>query len=233
LFEQAFGGETANLANIGMAIASYERILISGNSDFDQWRFGGNESAVDDAVRRGFDIFTGKGQCSTCHLIAEKDALFTDHQVHNTGIGYQRSMQQSPVEPQRVLLAPGVFIDVDPDAVAESAERPPGDLGYYEITQDPDDRWKYRTPSLRNIALTEPYMHDGSLTTLEAVVEFYDRGGIQNESLDPLLHPLGLNELEQSDLVAFLRSLTGDNIDRILSDAFAAPVGNVERASGE
>ena len=233
LFEQAFAGDPATLTNIGMAIASYERTLVSANSDFDRWHFGGDETAVDDNTRRGFDIFTGKGNCSACHSISQTSALFTDHQVHNTGIGYQRSMRPAPSTPQRVLLAPGVFIDVDPNAVAESSERPPGDLGYYEITQNPDDRWKYRTPSLRNVDLTAPYMHDGSLATLEAVVEFYDRGGIQNERLDPLLRPLGLNQSEQSDLVAFLKSLTGDNIDRILSDAFAAPVGNFERPSDE
>jgi cytochrome c peroxidase len=137
-------------------------------------------------------------------------------------------MKPPSTKPRRVLLAPGVFIEVDAGAVVESSEPPPADLGYYEITQDPDDRWKYRTPTLRNVALTAPYMHDGSLTTLAAVVEFYDGGGIDNERLDPLVRPLGLNELEKSDLVAFLQALTGDNIDRILSDAFNAPVGNIE-----
>ncbi len=231
LFEQAFAGESASLSNIGMALASYERTLVSGNSPFDQWHFGANESAVGDEVRKGFKVFTGKGRCSSCHLIDRSHALFTDHQVHNTGIGYQRSMHKTPTEAQRVLLAPGIFIDVDPNAVAESSERPPGDLGYYEITQDPNDRWKYRTPSLRNVDLTAPYMHDGSLGTLATVVEFYNHGGVENEGLDPLIRPLGLTEIEKSNLVAFLKSLTGDSVDRILSDAFAAPVGNSSELS--
>lgn len=229
LFEAAFAGERATIANIGMAIASYERTLVSAASAFDRWRFGGDAQALDASARRGFAIFSGKGRCSSCHLIDEDFALFTDHELHNTGIGFERSMKAPATEPRRVLLAPGVFIDVDPNAVAESSEPPPADLGYYEITQNPDDRWKYRTPSLRNIDLTAPYMHDGSLTTLAAVVAFYDRGGIENERLDPLIKPLGLSQQEQSDLVAFLRSLTGDNIDRILSDSFAAPVGNAEQ----
>ncbi len=71
-------------------------------------------------------------------------------------------------------------------------------------------------------------MHDGSLTSLEAVVDFYDRGGIENERLDSSIRPLGLTESERADLVAFLNSLTGDNVDQILSDAFDAPVGNFE-----
>ncbi len=228
LFEQAFAGEAATIANLGKAIASYERTLVSGNSAFDRMHFGGDVAAIDDSSRRGFAIFIGKGRCSACHLIEQDHALFTDHQMHNTGIGYQRSMRKTPVDPQRVLLAPGIFIDVEPNAVTYSSERPPSDLGYYEITQNPDHRWMYRTPSLRNIELTAPYMHDGSLATLDAVVDFYARGGIENQLLDPLLHPLSLSKGERADLVAFLKSLTGDNIDQILSDAFSAPESTTE-----
>ena len=75
-------------------------------------------------------------------------------------------------------------------------------------------------------------MHDGSLTSLEAVIEFYARGGIENELLDPLIKPLELNTQERADLAAFLRSLTGDSVDALISDAFAAPVGNVTHATG-
>lgn len=228
LFEQAFG-EPVGIATIGKALASYERTIVSANSPFDRWRFGGDDTAVAEDVKRGFAIFTGKGGCSSCHLVGEDFALFTDHHVHNTGIGYERSMRPPATTPQPVLLAPGVFIDVDPTAVTESSEAPPADLGYYEITQDPADRWKYRTPSLRNIALTAPYMHDGSLTSLEAVIGFYARGGIANELLDPLLKPVSLNPQERADLIAFLHSLTGDNVDTLISDAFAAPVGNTRR----
>ncbi len=231
LFEQAFDGEAAGIMTIGKALASYERTIVSANSPFDRWHFGGETAAVGEDVKRGFAIFTGKGNCSSCHLVGDDHALFTDHGVHNTGIGYERSMRPAPSEPQRVLLAPGVFIDVDPTAVADSAETPPADLGFYEITQDPADRWKYRTPSLRNVALTAPYMHDGSLTSLEAVIEFYAGGGIDNELLDPLIKPLTLSSQERADLAAFLRSLTGDSVDALISDAFAAPVGNATRGT--
>ena len=226
LFEKAFDGAAANLANVGMAIASYERTLVSANSAFDRWHFGGNETAVDESVKRGFDLFTGKGRCSTCHLVNTDHALFTDHQLHNTGIGYARSMASPATTPQPVLLAPGIVIDVDPEAVRDSSERPPADLGYYEITQDPKDRWKYRTPSLRNIDLTAPYMHDGSLRSLESVVDFYNHGGVANELLDPAIDALDLTAQEAADLVSLLKSFTGDNIDQIIGDAFNAPVGN-------
>ena len=103
---------------------------------------------------------------------------------------------------------------------------PPADLGLYEITQDPADRWKFRTPTLRNVALTAPYMHDGSIATLAEVIAFYNAGGIANEVLDPAIRPLGLSDQEQADLVAFLNSLTSPEVEVLVSDAFAAPIGD-------
>ncbi|MEI6544253.1 MAG: photosynthetic protein synthase I, partial [Methylococcales bacterium] len=102
----------------------------------------------------------------------------------------------------------------------------PNDLGYYEISQNPKDRWSYKTPTLRNIALTAPYMHNGSLATLEAVVRFYNQGGIANENRSPLLKPLNLSDSELADLVSFLKALTGNNVKDLVSDGFAAPVGD-------
>ena len=110
--------------------------------------------------------------------------------------------------------------------MAQVSERPPSDLGLYEITQDPADRWKYRTPSLRNVGLTAPYMHDGSLASLGDVVSFYDAGGTPNETLDPLIRPLGLSANQRDDLVSFLEALTGSDVNTLVSDAFAAPIGD-------
>jgi cytochrome c peroxidase len=104
--------------------------------------------------------------------------------------------------------------------------KPVSDLGYYEVTQDPADRWRYRTPSLRNIALTAPYMHDGSLNSLEQVVEFYNQGGFANETPSPLIKPLNLSQTEMSELVDFLKTLTGSNVTELIADAFTAPVGD-------
>ena len=101
-------------------------------------------------------------------------------------------------------------------------------MGQYEITGEPVDRWKFKTPTLRNVALTAPYMHDGSISSLQDVIRFYNQGGIDNELLDPLIKPLNLTEQQINDLVSFLNSLTGDNIDEIIADAFAAPVGNIK-----
>lgn len=86
---------------------------------------------------------------------------------------------------------------------------PRSDLGRFEITRDPRERWAYKTPMLRNVAATAPYMHDGSLPTLEAVVEYYDRGGTGAPGQSPLIAPLRLSVTERAALVAFLKALSG------------------------
>ena len=224
-FEAAFNGRPVSMETVSMALASYERVLVSANSDFDRWYYGDEKEAMSTEQQAGFRLFTGKANCVSCHLITEQHALFTDNQMHNTGIGYLSSMSKTPEE-TRVQIAPGQHITVSRNAVADASEPKPGDLGLYEITENPDDRWKYRTATLRNTALTAPYMHDGSISSLEEVVAFYNRGGIQNPLLDPLLHPLNLTVEETTRLVAFLKALTGDNVDRLVADAFAVPVGN-------
>lgn len=225
-FEAAFDGRGVSMETLGMAIASYQRTLVSANSAFDRWRYGGDKQALSATARRGFDLFVGKAGCASCHRISDDHALFTDNDLHNTGIGYRESMGIVP-EKQPILVAPGVVLEVDRAVIEQVGEPPPTDVGRYEVTQNPNDRWKYKTPSLRNVALTAPYMHNGSLGTLREVVDFYDRGGVSNELLDPLIRPLGLSETEKEDLVAFLQSLTGGNVDTLVADAFAAPVGDV------
>lgn len=93
--------------------------------------------------------------------------------------------------------------------VGVGMDRPSPDIGREAVTKDPKDRGRFKTPSLRNVALTWPYMHDGSLRTLADVVELYDRGGVPNPTLDVFVFPLDLSEQEQRDLVAFLEALTG------------------------
>jgi cytochrome c peroxidase len=224
LFKKAFHNGPS-MENIGQALASYERSLNSANSAFDRWYYAKQQQAISSSAKQGFALFTGKAGCSQCHTVAEKFALFTDQQRHNTGIGYAESMQQTPVK-QSVQVAPGVFVDVDSANLTGLNTEKPNDLGYYEISQNPADRWAYKTPSLRNVALTAPYMHNGSLATLEDVVRFYNQGGVANENLSALIKPLNLTDTEIADLVAFLNTLRGDNVETLVSDAFAAPVGD-------
>jgi len=223
LFEQVFE-QAPNLQTIGMALASYERTLVSGDSPFDRWYFGNDQTAIDESAQRGFALFRGKGRCIACHAVAEEYALLTDNNFHNTGIGYYATMRPATTDLD-VLLAPGRSEQIETDLLQTTGTDRFGDLGRYEVTGLPADRWRYRTPTLRNVALTAPYMHDGSLSSLRAVVMFYNRGGVPNEVLDPLISPLGLSDTEIEDLLSFLRSLTGSNVDVLVSDAFAAPIG--------
>ena len=226
LFEKAFG-KTPGMETIGMAIASYERTLNSANSPFDRWYYGKDSKTLSAKAQHGFQLFTGKAQCSQCHTINKEYALFTDNNLHNTGIGYADAMTDKSSNPtRRVQVSPGVYVDVASKVIGSVAEPKANDLGRYEVTQKPQDRWRYKTPSLRNVKLTAPYMHNGSIASLREVVEFYNRGGIANENLDPLLKPLHLTSTEIEDLTAFLESLTGNNTEELISDAFAAPVGD-------
>jgi len=220
LFEAAFAGRGPSSARVGAALASYQRTLVAADSRFDRWRYGGDTSALNAVEKAGFELFTGKGRCAACHSIGTRDALFTDHAFHNTGVGWRRTFGMP--ERTRVELAPGVHAELDRRTVESFSEPPAKDVGRYEITLDPKDRWAYKTPSLRNVALTAPYMHDGSLRTLEAVVEFYDRGGVDNPDRSALVAPLGLTATERAALVAFLRTLTGRSVDALAADARGA-----------
>jgi cytochrome c peroxidase len=143
------------------------------------------------------------------------------------------------VEPpkKKVVLAPGLVIDIDTSSyknnVAFKDEILPNDLGLYTVTQDPNDRWKFRTPSLRNVAITGPYMHNGSIGTLKEVVQFYNKGGIRqigkmkNDNISPLMFPLELSEREVDQVVEFLKTLTGSNVNELILDAKAAPIGEI------
>ncbi len=228
MFEKAFEGNGVSIHRISQAIAVYERTLQSGNSKFDRWYYGKESSALNSNEINGFKLFSGKAKCVTCHTFDKKSALFTDQGFHNLGVGWERLNKVSDKNTITVTVAPGETYEVDADHINKSAETIPNDVGRFEITEDPKDRWLYRTPILRNVAITGPYMHDGSLFTLEEVVDFYNKGGEDNPLKDPLINPLGLVEQEKKDLVSFLKALTGSNVERLAREARAAYVGNGE-----
>ncbi|MFM8333483.1 MAG: cytochrome c peroxidase [Candidatus Methylumidiphilus sp.] len=224
LFQQAFR-RGPSMETVGQAIASYERTLLSANSPFDRWRYGRQPQALSAQAQQGFALFSGKAGCAQCHTVGAHDALFTDNQLHNTGLGFRESMKK-PTAKQAVQVAPGVTYALDAAALGQVSAAKPNDLGRYEISQNPDDRWRYKTPTLRNIALTAPYMHNGAFSSLREVLAFYNQGGEAHDNLDPLIKPLGLSDSETDALLAFLQSLTGDTVETLVLDAYAAPVGD-------
>lgn len=184
MFNKAFGGE-ATAERFCQAISAYERTLLSGNTKFDRFLFKSEQNALTPAEKKGYEIFVGKGNCTSCHLIdkAGGNAVFIDNKFHNTGVGAYGTRMK--------------------------------DAGRYYVTGEESDFGAFKTPTLRNVALTSPYMHDGSLPTLDAVVEFYDKGGNANKYLDPLMKPLHLSSSEKHDLVAFLKTLSDDNLSKM------------------
>jgi cytochrome c peroxidase len=188
------------------AIASYERTLISGDSPFDRYFFGGDRTAMSESAARGLNLFRRKGNCANCHEISWNNALFTDNRFYNIGVGYDRL--EPSIDAYLEGLQQSAKASTKPGATSlTDVQR--SELGQFNITRVVSDIGKFRTPTLRNIGETGPYMHDGSLKTLEEVVEYYDKGGKKNPYLDAAIFPLKLTEQEKSDLIAFLKSLTG------------------------
>jgi cytochrome c peroxidase len=215
------------MKRMAQAIASWERTVLAADSPFDRWRYGGQANALTDQQQDGFQLFVGKARCHLCHEVGIESALFMDQKFHDTGVGYQADqMARHRDSHVQVELAPGVVVSVPRQIVQQVAQVRPRDEGRFEVTHDPDDRWRFKTPTLRNVERTAPYMHDGSLRTLEEVVRFYNAGGIPHRGLDPLIEPLGLDDEEVASLVAFLRSLTAGNLSELIADARSVPVGN-------
>ena len=218
LFESAFAGSGASMQTLGEAMAAFETTLVAADSRFDRWRYGGDTTALSAVEQQGFGLFSGKAGCTQCHSVDATHALLADGLFHATGAGQVATAGQTFVVP----LAPGVqTVLSNADLTAFGSELPP-DLGRFEITLDPADRHAFKTPTLRNVAHTAPYMHDGSLATLEAVIDFYDRGGGALPNKSERLHPLGLSVDEKQALLAFLRALDGSGLAALVAGSRAA-----------
>ena len=181
-FEKAFGPGPVTYEEVGKALASFERTLLCGNSPFDRYFYGHDPMALSESAKRGLEVFRNpaEGNCETCHSIGDQYALFTDNKFHNDSVG-PTSDNDDPV-----------------------------DLGHYLITRIEADKGAFRTPSLRNVALTAPYFHDGSRATLQDVIGFYIRGGNPVRYRDKEIQSIWLSGQDRADLQAFLESLTGE-----------------------
>ncbi|HEX7034551.1 MAG TPA: cytochrome c peroxidase [Pseudomonadales bacterium] len=213
IYEAGLTAET-----LGDALASYERSLLSGDSPFDRWYYGNDPAALTEEAKRGFEVFRSAG-CSSCHTVGEQHARFTDDGFHNTGIGHRAAATKPP---SRIQLAPGVFTDL---TVTFDVPRLADD-GRFEVTGVEADRHRYRTPTLRNVAVTAPYMHDGSIPTLAAVVDYYDNGGAGVPGQDSRIRSLNLSAADKTALVAFLRSLTSSDVNALAADARSIAIGD-------
>jgi cytochrome c peroxidase len=218
LFKEAFGksGEKVTTLEVSQAIAAFERTIISGNSPFDRWHFGGDQKAVSESAKRGFSVFLNEGRCVSCHTVSQTHALFTDSRFHNLNIGFPRIEKDVESLATAFSTAKRKGADVD---IAVLANKNTSDLGRFAVSDQWRDMGGFKTSTLRNIDLTAPYMHDGSLKTLEEVVDHYNNGGRLKET-DPQpsgflsggIRPLNLTEQQKKDLVEFLKTLTSPEV---------------------
>ena len=171
LFSKAFGEKGINLDKIAMAIATFERSIISRTSPYDRY-WKGDQNALSVSAKKGMKLFFGKAKCSICHT----GPLFTDQQFHNIGTPRSETL----------------------------------DSGRNAVTGEAFHIGAFKTPGLRDLSATGPYMHNGTFNTLEEVIEFYDMGGEEDENKSPFISRIGLNVIEKKSLIDFLKSLISD-----------------------
>ncbi len=228
MFREAFGKEPTAVAmtDVQKAIATFERTLVFGDSPFDRWYFGGDRTAISESAVRGFKVFQEQGRCVSCHTIEQNVALFTDNRFHNIGIGINNIQSEVSRLAPAFLAAKATGMDVDKAVLSDKKS---SELGRFAITETLDDLGAFKTSTLRNIAITGPFMHDGSLATLRDVVDHYNNGGVTrkgdrvNDFLSGGIRPLNLTEEQINDLVAFLESLTSPELAPITQAARTLP----------
>jgi cytochrome c peroxidase len=202
LFPEAFGDAEVTLSRVVMALASFERTLISTDSPYDRF-LAGDEKAINASARRGYALFfSERAECYHCHGGADFTNSHHTQDRPNSALAFHNT----------------ALYNTD----GEGAYPAPNE-GLIEFTGNPNDMGKYRVPTLRNVGVTGPYMHDGSLATLEEVVAHYNSGGrlieegptagngAESPLKDSLVFPLNLTDEEQTDLVEFLKSLTDES----------------------
>ena len=199
-FKTVFGTDWPHLANAWDAIAAYQRTIITDATQVPFDRFlAGDTAAMSDAAQRGMDLFNGRAGCTSCH----NGALVSDQRFYNIGVPAAAEFQEDPL--YQITVRWELYQKGVPEDVYRAGD---DDLGLYHVTKRPGDKGKFRTPSLRELRWTDPFMHNGSLATLQDVVAFYNAGGGEGQTAG--LQSLNLSDAEQSDLVAFLEALSMD-----------------------
>ena len=218
MFTDAFKNEKnpINLSNLTKALAAFQRSLISVKSPYDKYRFGGDTNAISPAAKRGEKLFNSEDlECFHCH----------------GGINFTDSVMHEKLAFQEIAFHNTGLYNID-----GKGAYPANNTGVYEITSKPTDMGRFKAPTLRNIALTAPYMHDGSIATLEEVIDHYQKGGrtihtgelagigSTNPFKSEFISGFKLSESEKQDLLEFLRSLTDEEF--IKNPAFSNPYGD-------
>lgn len=204
-FQQAYG-RAPNYDDIGRAIAAFERTLVFMRSPFDQF-LAGQQDAISEPAQQGWVLFNGKARCMSCHQFNQSDSIGSDDRFHNIGVAARHQDFESLAGKALAALQTKDGLKAI-DELALSTDL--SELGRFMVTKNRSDIGGFRTSPLRNIGLTGPYMHDGSLVTLWDVMDHYNKGGEANPFLDGGIEPLALTEEEIDAVVALLFTMTDE-----------------------
>ncbi|GAB4414572.1 MAG: cytochrome c peroxidase [Thermodesulfovibrionales bacterium] len=196
-FKKVFGGEITR-ERVAMAIAAFERTLISKNAPIDRF-LNGDKSALSESAKRGYEIFIGKGRCAECHY----GVNLSDDRFYALNVPENEEQEKDPRVGATRRFVAKLYHYEDYINLKE-------DPGRYLITKDRKDWKAFKTPTLREVAKTAPYMHNGIYSTLDEVIEFFDKGGGEGNAV---LKPLGLSSEEKTSLKVFItEALNGEDI---------------------
>jgi cytochrome c peroxidase len=205
MFRAAYG-RAPNFDDLARALAAFERTLVFIDAPFDRFALG-DADALDADARAGWALFNGKARCTACHQISSSNPIGTDNRFHNIGVSARHQDFEDLAKKALKVLSKDTSRETQ-DKLALETDL--SELGRFVVTKNRADIGSFKTEQLRNVGITPPYMHDGSLTTLWDVIDHYNKGGETNAYLDGGIEPLALDEREIDQLVAFLFTLTDD-----------------------
>ncbi len=207
MFQAAYGRDP-NYEDLARAIAAFQRTFVFLNSPFDRF-LAGDENAISEQAKRGWALFNGKGRCMSCHQMNPSNPIGTDSRFHNIGVAARKqNFEELAQRALKALEKEGGVKAVDRLAL----ETDLSELGRFMVTKDRADIGAFKTMQMRNVGVTAPYMHDGSMATLWDVMDHYNKGGEPNPFLDGGIEPLALSEDEIDAVVAFMFTLTDERL---------------------
>jgi len=202
-FQSAYG-RPVNYDDIGRALAAFERTLIFLDAPFDRFARG-DAKAISADAKAGWALFNGKARCTACHQMNSSSPIGTDNRFHNVGVSARhQNFEQLAKQGLAVLAKDSSKAAIDELALKTNLS----ELGRFQVTRNRSDIGAFKTSQVRNVGVSAPYMHDGSMATLWDVMDHYNKGGEANPYLDGGIEPLALSEAEISQLVAFMFALT-------------------------
>jgi cytochrome c peroxidase len=205
------------------ALTAFEARLTDGESPFERFLFGGDTSALTPAAVNGWKLFSGRARCTNCHQVGVRaPALFADHDFHALPSTTRPAGQALADLVDQFMAARQAGRSLDAILLSDAKM---SELGRFVVTESPADIGKFKTPSLRNVALTASYMHDGSVATLREAVDLEIYYGGSEDG-----HPLILTDAEKSELIAFLNSLTSFDPRKLQAAGLSAPAPASTRA---